>query len=120
MPVPMPAPPHPAQCFAADMAMKVTTDAVQVFGGAGYNSAYPVEKLMRDCKIFQIYEGTSQIQRLIISQVRSHAPMHARMSPGSLPVAVADAETLHHAVHSWLCIVTHPLQDIFKRALGSN
>ena len=57
-----------AKAFCADMAMKVTTDAVQVFGGYGFNKEYPVEKLMRDAKIFQIYEGTSQIQRLIISR----------------------------------------------------
>lgn len=57
-----------AKAFCADMAMKVTTDAVQVFGGYGYSKEYPVEKLMRDAKIFQIYEGTSQIQRLIISK----------------------------------------------------
>ena len=55
-----------AKAYAADMAMKVTTDAVQVFGGYGYMSEYPVEKLMRDAKIFQIYEGTSQIQRNIV------------------------------------------------------
>jgi acyl-CoA dehydrogenase len=55
-----------AKAFAADTAMKVTTNAVQVFGGYGYMSEYPVEKLMRDVKIFQIYEGTSQIQRNII------------------------------------------------------
>ena len=52
--------------YAAYMAMKVTTNAVQVFGGYGYMSEYPVEKLMRDAKIFQIYEGTSQIQRNIV------------------------------------------------------
>ncbi len=57
-----------AKAFCADMAMKIATDAVQVFGGYGYSSEYPVEKLMRDAKIFQIYEGTSQIQRLIISR----------------------------------------------------
>ena len=57
-----------AKGFAADMAMKVCTDAVQVFGGYGYMAEYPVEKLMRDIKIYQIYEGTSQIQRLIISR----------------------------------------------------
>ena len=57
-----------AKAFAADMCMKVTTDAVQIHGGYGYNKEYPVEKLMRDAKIFQIYEGTSQIQRLIISK----------------------------------------------------
>jgi acyl-CoA dehydrogenase len=55
-----------AKAFAADTAMKVTTNAVQVFGGYGYMAEYPVEKLMRDVKIFQIYEGTSQIQRNII------------------------------------------------------
>jgi acyl-CoA dehydrogenase len=57
-----------AKLFAADTAMRVATDAVQVFGGNGYNKEYPVEKLMRDAKIFQIYEGTSQIQRLIIAK----------------------------------------------------
>ena len=57
-----------AKRFAADMAMKVTTDAVQVFGGYGYMKEYPVEKLMRDAKLFQIYEGTSQIQRLVIAK----------------------------------------------------
>jgi len=57
-----------AKLFAADTAMKVTTDAVQVFGGYGYMKEYPVEKLMRDAKLFQIYEGTSQIQRLVIAK----------------------------------------------------
>jgi acyl-CoA dehydrogenase len=57
-----------AKCFAADTAMRVTTDAVQIFGGYGYNSEYPVEKLMRDAKVFQIYEGTSQIQRIIMAR----------------------------------------------------
>lgn len=54
------------KAFAADKAMKIATNAVQVFGGYGYMSEYPVEKLMRDAKIYQIYEGTSQIQREII------------------------------------------------------
>lgn len=57
-----------AKCFAADTAMRVTTDAVQVFGGYGFSREYPVEKLMRDAKVFQIYEGTSQIQRLIMAR----------------------------------------------------
>ncbi len=57
-----------AKRFSADMAMKVTTDAVQIFGGYGYIKEYPVEKLMRDAKLFQIYEGTSQIQRLVIAK----------------------------------------------------
>lgn len=58
-----------AKCHAADVANKCATDAVQVFGGNGFNSEYPVEKLMRDAKIYQIYEGTAQIQRMIISRV---------------------------------------------------
>jgi acyl-CoA dehydrogenase len=57
-----------AKLFAADSVARITTDAVQIFGGYGYNKEYPVEKLMRDAKIFQIYEGTSQIQRLIIAK----------------------------------------------------
>jgi acyl-CoA dehydrogenase len=57
-----------AKRFSADMAMKVTTDAVQIFGGYGYTKEYPVEKLMRDAKLMQIYEGTSQIQRLVIAK----------------------------------------------------
>jgi hypothetical protein len=57
-----------AKCVGSDMAMKVTLDAVQVFGGYGFNTEYPVEKLMRDAKLIQIYEGTSQIQRLVIAR----------------------------------------------------
>ncbi|XP_013138214.1 PREDICTED: probable medium-chain specific acyl-CoA dehydrogenase, mitochondrial isoform X2 [Papilio polytes] len=57
-----------AKCHASEIANKAASDAVQVFGGNGFNTEYPVEKLMRDAKIYQIYEGTSQIQRLIISR----------------------------------------------------
>ncbi|MBP6608887.1 MAG: acyl-CoA dehydrogenase family protein [Deltaproteobacteria bacterium] len=57
-----------AKLYGADMAMKVATDAVQVFGGYGYTKEYPVEKLMRDAKLLQIYEGTSQIQRMVIAK----------------------------------------------------
>jgi butyryl-CoA dehydrogenase len=57
-----------AKCFAADAAMKVTVDAVQVFGGYGYTREYPVERYMRDAKIMQIYEGTNQIQRVIMAK----------------------------------------------------
>jgi acyl-CoA dehydrogenase len=57
-----------AKATGADLAMKVTTDAVQVFGGYGYTKEYPVEKLMRDAKLMQIYEGTSQIQRMVIAK----------------------------------------------------
>lgn len=57
-----------AKLFAADTAMKAATDAVQIFGGYGYTTDYPVERIMRDAKITQIYEGTQQIQRLVISR----------------------------------------------------
>jgi acyl-CoA dehydrogenase len=57
-----------AKAYGADAAMRVTTDAVQVFGGYGYTREYPVEKLMRDAKLLQIYEGTSQIQRVVIAR----------------------------------------------------
>ncbi len=57
-----------AKCFATDAAMKATTDAVQIFGGNGYTREYPVEKLMRDAKLMQIYEGTNQIQRVVIAR----------------------------------------------------
>lgn len=57
-----------AKCFASDTAMKVATDAVQIFGGYGYMREYPVEKYMRDAKIMQIYEGTNQIQRMVIAK----------------------------------------------------
>lgn len=57
-----------AKAFGADSAMAVTTDAVQIFGGYGYTREYPVEKLMRDAKLLQIYEGTSQIQRVVIAR----------------------------------------------------
>ncbi len=58
-----------AKLFAGDTAMKVTTEAVQVFGGYGYTKEYPVERFMRDAKITQIYEGTQEIQRLVISRM---------------------------------------------------
>jgi len=57
-----------AKCVASDMAMKVTTDAVQVFGGYGYTKDYPVERMMRDAKLAQIFEGTNQIQRVVIAK----------------------------------------------------
>jgi len=57
-----------AKAFGADSAMQVTVDAVQIFGGYGYTKEYPVEKLMRDAKLLQIYEGTSQIQRMVIAR----------------------------------------------------
>jgi alkylation response protein AidB-like acyl-CoA dehydrogenase len=57
-----------AKLFAGDVAMSVTTDAVQVLGGYGYITEYPVERMMRDAKITQLYEGTQQIQRLIVAR----------------------------------------------------
>jgi alkylation response protein AidB-like acyl-CoA dehydrogenase len=57
-----------SKCFATDVAMQVTTDAVQVLGGYGYVNDHPVERMMRDAKLTQIYEGTNQIQRLVMSR----------------------------------------------------
>ena len=57
-----------AKCFASDVAMEVTTNAVQVLGGYGYTRDYPVERMMRDAKITQIYEGTNQVQRIVIAR----------------------------------------------------
>jgi alkylation response protein AidB-like acyl-CoA dehydrogenase len=57
-----------AKCFASDMAMKATTDAVQIFGGYGYTRDYPVERMMRDAKLAQIFEGTNQIQRVVVAR----------------------------------------------------
>jgi len=71
-----------AKLFATDTAMQVTTDAVQIFGGYGYMKDYPIEKYMRDAKITQIYEGTNQVQRMVISrwvlkEAREHAALDA-------------------------------------------
>ncbi|MBA3524620.1 MAG: acyl-CoA dehydrogenase, partial [Geodermatophilaceae bacterium] len=57
-----------AKCYASDVAMSVTTDAVQLLGGAGYTRDFPVERMMRDAKITQIYEGTNQVQRMVMAR----------------------------------------------------
>jgi butyryl-CoA dehydrogenase len=57
-----------AKCYAGDIAVEVALDAIQILGGYGYSKEYPVEKLLRDAKIFQIYEGTNQIQRAVIAK----------------------------------------------------
>jgi alkylation response protein AidB-like acyl-CoA dehydrogenase len=62
-----------AKLFCTDTAMKVTTDAVQVFGGYGYTADFPVERYMREAKVLQIVEGTNQVQRLVISRALTRA-----------------------------------------------
>jgi len=57
-----------AKCFASDAAMRVADDAIQIFGGYGYMKDYPVEKLLRDAKLTQIYEGSNEIQRIVIAR----------------------------------------------------
>ncbi len=57
-----------AKCYASDVAMEITTDAVQLLGGAGYTKDFPLERMMRDAKITQIYEGTNQIQRMVMAR----------------------------------------------------
>jgi acyl-CoA dehydrogenase len=71
-----------AKRFVADAAMEVATDAVQVYGGYGFTKDYPVEKLMRDAKIMQLYEGTSQIQRLVIAR-ETLLPRHVEALAGA-------------------------------------
>ncbi|MFX1569462.1 MAG: acyl-CoA dehydrogenase family protein [Promethearchaeota archaeon] len=66
-----------AKAFASDVAMNVTTEAIQIFGGYGYLRTYPVEKLFRDAKLYQIYEGTSEIQRIVISRFVTKKYEHA-------------------------------------------
>ncbi len=66
-----------AKAFASDVAMNVTTEAIQIFGGYGYLRTYPVEKLFRDAKLYQIYEGTSEIQRIVISRFVMKGYEHA-------------------------------------------
>jgi alkylation response protein AidB-like acyl-CoA dehydrogenase len=61
-----------SKCFATDVAMEVTTNAVQVLGGYGYVSDYPVERMMRDAKLTQIYEGTNQVQRIVMARNLPH------------------------------------------------
>ena len=56
------------KCFASDVAMKVTTNAVQILGGYGYVNDFPVERMMRDAKLTQIYEGTNQVQRIVMAR----------------------------------------------------
>jgi acyl-CoA dehydrogenase len=78
-----------AKRFAADTAMEVTTDAVQVFGGYGFIKEYKVEKLMRDAKILQLYEGTAQIQRLVIARETLLPRRVEEPAPAPAPAAVA-------------------------------
>ena len=73
-----------AKAFASDVAMKVTTEAVQIFGGYGYLRTYPVEKLFRDAKLYQIYEGTSEVQRIIISRFVMNRYEHAMPKLGKV------------------------------------
>src|SRR4029434_8110737 len=85
-----------AKRFAADTAMEVTVDAVQVYGGYGFIKEYPVEKLMRDAKIMQLYEGTSQIQRLVIAK----EVLMPRNIDETTPEAEAASRKAEEAEHS--------------------
>ena len=92
-----------AKRFAADSAMEITVDAVQVYGGYGFIKEYPVEKLMRDAKIMQLYEGTSQIQRLVIAQGGADGPQRRtsrcrRRSRRRTTAAAKESETAAAAV----------------------
>ena len=84
--------------FATDTAMEVTTNAVQIFGGYGYMRDYPIEKYMRDAKITQIYEGTNQVQRMVVARSlikESHALKHLLdYIPKEVQAGVNDPESL--------------------------
>lgn len=85
--------------FASDLAMRVTTEAVQMFGGCGYCRDYPIEKYMRDAKITQIHEGANQIQRLVIGRALTK---EAAAMASSLPTQVehfpAEVEAVEETV----------------------
>ncbi|VDP08197.1 unnamed protein product [Heligmosomoides polygyrus] len=81
-----------AKLFASDAANQAATNAVQVYGGAGFNTEYPVEKLLRDAKIFQIYEGTSQVQRMVVAHLSD-----TQKEVQSLALKFAKEEILPHA-----------------------
>jgi len=81
-----------AKAFASDAAMEITTEAIQLFGGYGYVRTYPVEKLFRDAKLYQIYEGTSEIQRLVISRFILRQYQHAMPNLFELPRNEIDIE----------------------------
>src|SRR5687767_13832415 len=92
-----------AKRFAADSAMEIAIDAVQVYGGYGFIKEYPVEKLMRDAKIMQLYEGTSQIQRLVIAKEvlmgrNVNEPMPEAISKEQSEAAEKQSETAGAAV----------------------
>ena len=80
-----------AKCFASDVAMEITTDAVQLLGGYGYTRDYPVERMMRDAKITQIYEGTNQVQRIVMARQTARALGRRRAGAGASLVARAGA-----------------------------
>ncbi len=75
-----------AKCFASDAAMEITTDAVQLLGGYGYTRDYPVERMMRDAKITQIYEGTNQVQRIVMARqlLKGSSRFFSRLAPPRL------------------------------------
>ena len=87
-----------AKCLATDTAMEVTTDAVQIFGGYGYMQDYPVEKFMRDAKILQIYEGTNQIQRMVIARNIVKEAGHFDYLNEYIPTEVQSTYGLEHAI----------------------
>jgi len=81
-----------AKAFASDVCMKVTTEAIQVFGGYGYIRSFPVEKLFRDAKLYQIYEGTSEIQRIVISRFIMKKYEHAMPNVFEIPRVEIEVE----------------------------
>ena len=89
-----------AKCFASDVAMSVTTDAVQLLGGYGYTTEFPVERMMRDAKITQIYEGTNQIQRVVIAKTPARIAFLVHLVLISVGQSGADPYRIPTAVRS--------------------
>jgi alkylation response protein AidB-like acyl-CoA dehydrogenase len=86
-----------AKLFATDVAMEVTTEAVQTLGGNGYLKDFPAERMMRDAKVLQIYEGANEIQRMVIAramakEAASREPVWPEMMPGAEGISTGDAE----------------------------
>ncbi len=115
-----------AKAFASDAAMEITTEAIQLFGGYGYVRTYPVEKLFRDAKLYQIYEGTSEIQRIVISRFILRQYQHAMpnlfeltrtdidIEDGNVPIPKKINKTSEELGGKWKCQVCGFVYDPVK------
>ncbi|MFX1323450.1 MAG: acyl-CoA dehydrogenase family protein [Promethearchaeota archaeon] len=103
-----------AKAFASDVAMQVTTEAIQIFGGYGYVRTFPVEKLFRDAKLFQIYEGTSEIQRIVISRFVLKQYEHAMPNLFELPREEIEIGEIEAGIDAKILKTSEVLGDKYK------